>query len=89
MVDSGNLTATVDTVGGYDTKGATATVYVVSQEGPAIKVSFSHEVYRFAEDRADPIVIMVAQAVSGLPRGSTIMFSVSSRAGTAGSPGDY
>ena len=88
-VESGNLTATVDTVRGYDTKDAAATAYVVSQRGPAIKVSFSHEVYRFAENRADPFAIMVAQAVSGMPRGSTVMFSVSSRAGTAGSPGDY
>ena len=89
VVESGDLTATVDTVSGYDTKDATATAYVVSQRGPAIKVSFSHEVYRFAENRADPFVIVVAQAVPGMPRGSTVMFSVSSRSGTAGSPGDY
>ena len=89
VTESGTLTATVDSVSGYDTGEAAATVHVVSQPGPAIKVSFSHEIYRFAEDRADPFVIMTAQAVPGMPRGSTVMFSVSSRAETARSPGDY
>ena len=89
VTESGTLTATVDPVSGYDTGDATATVYVVSQEGPAMKVSFSHDAYRFAEDTEDPFVILVAQAAAGMPRAATISFSVSSRRGTARSPGDY
>ena len=89
VTESGNLTATVDSVSGYDTGDASATVFVVSQEGPAMKVFFSHEAYRFTEDREDPFVILVARAAYGMPRGATISLSVSSRKGTATSPGDY
>ena len=87
VTESGNLTATVDSVSGYDTGDASATIFVVSQEGPAMKVFFSHEAYRFTEDREDPFVILVAEAASGMPRGATVPFSVSSRTGTARSPG--
>ena len=89
VTESGTLTATVDPVSGYDTGDATATVYVVSQEGPAMKVSFSHDAYRFAEDSEDPHVILVARAAPGMPRAATISFAVTSRRGTARSPGDY
>ena len=89
VTESGTLTATVDPVSGYDTGDATATVHVVSQEGPAMKVSFSHEVYQFHEDREDPFVILTAEAVIGMPRAASIRFSVSSRSGTARSPDDY
>ena len=89
VTESGNLAATVDSVSGYDTGDASVTVFVVSQEGPAMKVFFSHEAYRFTEDREDPFVILVAEAASGMPRGATVPFSVSSRRGTATSPGDY
>ncbi len=89
VTESGTLTATVDSVGGYDTGDAMATVHVVSQEGPAMKVSFGHDAYRFAEDTEDPFVTLVAEAAAGMPRATTISFSVSSRRGTARSPGDY
>ena len=89
VTESGTIAAVMDSVSGYDTGDATATVYVVSQEGPAMKVSFSHDAYRFAEDTEDPFVILVAQAAAGMPRAATISFSVSSRSGTARSPGDY
>ena len=89
VTESGTLTATVDSVSGYDTGEAAATVHVVSQPGPAIKVSFSHEIYRFAEDRADPFVILVAQAAVGMPRAAAINVAVSSKRGTAQSPADY
>ena len=81
--------ATIDSVSGYDTGDATATVHVVSQEGPAIKVSFAEASYRFAEDREDASMGFVARAAAGMPRGATFAFSVSSRSGTAASPGDY
>ena len=89
VTESGNLTAMVDSVSGYDTGDATATVYVVSQAGPAMKVFFSHEAYRIREDREDAFVIVVAEAAAGMPRAATVDFSVSSRIGTAQSPGDY
>ncbi len=89
VTESGNLTATLDSVSGYDTEDAAATVHVVSQSGPAMKVSFAEESYRFAEDESDPSVTVVARAAAGMPRGATFTFSVSARSGTAASPGDY
>ena len=89
VTQSGTITAVMDSVAGYDTGDATATVYVVSQEGPAMKVFFSHEVYRFNEDREDPFVILIAEAAVGMPRAATVDVSVSSRSGTAQSPADY
>ena len=89
VTESGILTASVDSVGGYDTSDATSSVYVVSQEEPAIKVSFSQESYEFQEDSEDPGVSMVAWAAAGMPRAATVDFSVSSRRGTAQSPDDY
>ena len=86
---SGNLVATIDSVGGYDTGDATATVHVVSQQGPAIKVSFAEASYRFAEDDQDPSVTIVTLAAAGMPRGTALTFSVTSASGTAGSPRDY
>lgn len=89
VTESGSLTATIDSVSGYDTGDATETVYVVSQEGPAIKVSFADSSYRFGEGASDPSVALVARAAAGMPRGASINFIVSARSGTAGSPGDY
>ena len=86
---SGNLVATVDSVSGYDTGDATATMHVVSQEGPAIKVSFAEASYRFAEDDQDPSVSVVTRAAAGMPRGTALTFTVTSASGTAGSPRDY
>ena len=89
VTESGTVTAVMDSVSGYDTGDAVATVFVVSQPGPAMKVSFSHEDYQFAEDDEDPFVTLVAQAAAGMPRGATITFTVSSSRGTAQSPDDY
>ncbi len=89
VAESGTLTATVDSVAGYDTGDAVATVFVVSQEGPAMKVLFSHETYRFAEDQEDPYAIMALETAPGMPRAATVMFAVSTGAGSATSPQDY
>ena len=89
VTESGILTASVDSVGGYDTSDATSSVYVVSQEGPAMKVSFSQESYQVQEDSEDPHVSMVAWAVAGMPRATSVEFSVNSQPGSARSPGDY
>ena len=89
VTESGIFTASLDSVGGYDTGDATVTAYVVSQEGPAIKVSFAEASYRFAEDQEDPSVTLVVRAAAGMPRGASLGFSVVSSSGTAASPGDY
>ena len=64
-------------------------MFVVSKAGPAMKVFFSHEAYRFHEDRDDAFVIVVAEAAAGMPRAATVDVSVRSRRGTARSPNDY
>ncbi len=89
VTESGTLTATLGSVSGYDTEDATATVHVVSQAGPAVKVSFAEESYRFTEDEESPAVALVARAAAGMPRGATSTFSVSARSVSAASPGDY
>ena len=86
---SGTLAATIDSVSGYDTGDAAAAVHVVSQEGPAFKVSFAKASYRFAEDEENPAVALVARAAAGMPRGASFDFTASARSGTAGPPGDY
>ncbi|MCY4572266.1 MAG: hypothetical protein OXF01_05635, partial [Gemmatimonadetes bacterium] len=87
VTESGSLTATLGIVSGYET--GDATVHVVSQSGPAIKVSFTEESYGFTEDESDPSVTLVVRAADGMPRGAAFTFSVSARSGTAASPGDY
>ena len=83
VTESGHLTLRVRALDGYDTDDATATVYVVSQEGPAVRVYFDQETYEFAEDGKDPTVVLVAEAAHGMPRGTAVAFSVSSKSGTA------
>ena len=89
VVESGNLTAAVQAIDGFDVHDASASVFVVSQQGPAIRVLFNHDVYRFAEDSKDPLVILVAQAASGMSRGTTVRFAAGSRSGTAGAGDDF
>ena len=87
--ESGDLTATIDSVGGYATGDATATVYVVSQLNAAVRASFSDSSYKFSENAEDPIVTVVAWTAPGMPRGATVSFSVISRSGTARSGNDF
>ncbi len=89
VTESGNLTAAVTAVAGYDTSAATATVFVVSQEGPAITVSFSQDVYRFQEGLGRGSVLLVVQAAPGMPRGTETGFEVGFRNGTAESGEDF
>ena len=83
VTESGNLTLRVRAVDGYDTSEATVTVYVVSQEGPAVRVFFDQDTYEFGEDDKDATVVLVAEAAHGMPRGTAVAFSVSSKSGTA------
>ena len=89
VVASGHLTMTVNAVDGYDTDNATATVYVVSQKGPAVKVFFDQDSYRFGEDRKDATAVLIAEAAPGMPRGTTVAFSMSSESGTAKANEDF
>ena len=89
VVESGDLTASVHAVDGYDTDDATATVYVVSQEGPAVRVFFDQDSYRFGEDREDATAVLIAEAAHGMPRGTTVAFSMSSESGTAKANEDF
>ena len=83
VVESGYLTLRVRAVDGYDTDDATVTVYVVSQEGPAVRVFFDQDTYEFAEDDKGATVVLVAEAAHGMPRGTAIAFSLASKSGTA------
>lgn len=89
VVASGHLTLTVRAVDGYDTDNATATVYVVSQEGPAVRVFFDQDTYRFGEDRDDATAVLIAEAAPGMPRGTTVAFSMFSESGTAIADEDF
>ena len=89
VVQSGRLTLTVDPIVGYDTDKATVTVYVVSQEGPAVRVFFDQDTYRFGEDRDDATAVLIAETAPGMPRGTTISFSMVSRSGTAIADEDF
>lgn len=89
VVASGQLTASVQAIDGYDVHGAEVTVFVVSQAGPAVTVSFGEDAYRFGEDRGGQFVTVVAQAAAGMPRGVAVRFRSASRSGTATSGEDF
>ena len=89
VTESGTLTATVDSVSGYDTGEATAAMHVVSRLGPAVRASIDDLSYTFAEDGEDAFVTIFAWTAPGMPRGATVTFSVVSTDGTATSGDDY
>ncbi len=67
VTQSGTLTATVDAVSGYDTGNATVSVSVISQDGPAVTVSFEKAEYSVAENAGSLEVVLVAQATTSVP----------------------
>ena len=67
VTESGTLTATVDSVSGYDTSAATVSVSVISQEGPAITVSFEETEYSVAENAGTFEATLVAKGSGGCP----------------------
>ena len=87
--ESGTLTATVSPVSGYDTSSAMVSVSVISQEGPAITVSFEETEYSVAEDAGKFGPILVARAAPGVPYVEEFRVSVSASAIDASSPEDY
>ena len=89
VTQSGTLTATVDSVSGYDTSSAMVSVSVISQEGPAVTVSFEETEYSVAEDADSFGAVLVAWAAPGVPYVEEFDVSVSSSGIEASSPGDY
>ena len=89
VTESGNLTATLDSVSGYDTEDATATVFVVSQQRPAVRVFIDNVTYTFQENGEDSEVTGLASTAAGMPRGATVNFAVVSANGTATSGDDF
>ena len=89
VTQSGTLTATVNPVTGYDTSNAMVSVSVISQEGPAITVSFEETEYSVAEDVGKFGPILVAKAAPGVPYVEEFRVSVSASAIDASSPDDY
>lgn len=92
VTQSGNLTATVTPVTGYDVSGATATVQVISQPGPAVVVTFEHPEYAVDEDAGTLDLVLVARAHTSVPRVGAFAVTASSDGQTASSvlnAGDY
>ena len=90
---SGDLTATVAPVSGYDVSAASVTVEVVAIAGSPVTIAFDESAYSFHEegpatDVQIGVVAVLDRAFPRLPSGS-YRVSVSTVAGTAGSPGDY
>ena len=91
---SGEMTATVDPVAGYDTSGAIARMRVISQEGPAVTVQIEHSEYTFDEDAGTVEITLVARAHSSVTQIGEFDVSVQSQPVTATpmndeDPGDY
>ena len=96
VTQSGDLTAVVAPVAGYDTSGATVRVRVISQEGPAVTVFFEHAEYTYPEGAGDVGPILVAVAESAVPFTGNLLVTVTSRSMEAnssssipGQTGDY
>ena len=96
VTQSGDLTAVVEPVAGYDTSGATVRVRVISQEGPAVTVFFEHAEYTYPEGAGDVGPILVAVAESAVPFTGNFLVTVTSRSMEAnssssipGQTGDY
>ena len=77
VTESGNLTATVAAVDGYDTSGASAQVRIISQEGPAVTVALDMSQYTVDEGSGELNFFLVARSVPDLedPGGFTISVS--------------
>lgn len=89
---SGNIKATVAPVNGYDVSNATATVRVISQEGPAVTLTLEHPTYTVDEDASTLDLVLVARAHTSVPYVGGFRVAVLSDAQTASSDpnaGDY
>ena len=94
VTQSGELTATVDPITGYDTSGAIVHIRVISQEGPAVSVTIEHPTYTVDEDIGTLDITLVARAHSSVTRIGEFDVTVLSQPVTATAmndedPGDY
>ena len=83
-LQSGDVVVTLDTVAGYATEDATATVHVIALGGPAATAFVERSSYTFAEDDDDTRATVVARMASGMPRGADVRFTVVTFDGSAG-----
>ena len=83
VTQSGDLTATVATVDGYDVTGASATVRVISQPGISVAVIIEHPTYTVAEDAGTLDIVLVARARTGITSVDAFSVAVSTDAQTA------
>ena len=90
---SGNLTATVAAVTGYDVSGAAATVEVIAIDGPPVIVRFDRTAYRFPEggpaENVEIYLVASLDAAFSMPPVTAFNIRVSTRRGTATSPDDF
>ncbi len=84
---SGELAATVSVDG---REGDSATVEVISVEGPPVRARLGEREHEFSESQGDASVDIVLEVAPGLPRvGRELSVTLEGRAGTAVSPDDY
>ena len=83
VTQSGNLTAAVAPVDGYDVTGASATVRVISQPGISVAVIIEHPSYTVAEDAGTLDFVLVARARTGITSVDAFSVAVTSDARTA------
>ncbi len=83
VTQSGDLTATVATVDGYDVTGASATVQVISRPGIDVAVTIEHPSYTVAEDVGTLDIVLVASARPSVTSVDAFSVSISSDAQTA------
>ena len=94
VTQSGELTATVAAVAGYDASGTIVQIRVISQEGPAVTVQIEHSEYTFDEDAGTVDITLVARAHESVTQIGEFNVRVLSQPVTAtpmnnDDPGDY
>ena len=81
--ESGNLTASVAPVDGYDTSDAAVVISVISQDGLAVVVRLDRVEYEVDEGAGTLGVVVVAVAHSSVSQVDSFFISISTQAGDA------
>ena len=89
VTESGNLTATVSPVSGYDTSRASVQVRMISQEGPAVKIALDMSQYTVDEGSGEFEFFLVARSVPDLQDAGGFTITVSALADGATFLVDY
>ena len=79
VTQSGNLTAAVASVPRHHVDEAHTTVRVISQEGPAVRVSIDRDAFSLPEDAGEVKVGLVAHSAPGVPYGELLVVSVTTK----------